>query len=505
MKNNFKTIRLFIVLGIAFSAIAVISITKAFAYETMPLTFHSGNFSETKKEVDPKWDASINCGSTITDRDGFSYNTVAIGTQCWMAENLKTKTKPSGEEMISREDDSERDCMSSAGDERGTETDCEAGRTLYSITAAMNNTTDENTQGICPTGWHIPSDSDWHTLEANLANSTSSCDPNRIGSGCSNAGTRMLTTGNSGFNADYSGIRVWDGHYPNTFIGWNSLMVFWSSTLNGPEIAYGRYIGDWNTDVIDRGTWGVGTGDNVNAASVRCISDQPIPEEPTCGSLLVDRDNYSYQTVKIGEQCWMANGLRTKTKPDGTCINGGTAPCADASINDNSKGRSCYNNNEANCAIDGALYNYQAALNGTLITPQSNLPVHIQGICPDGWHVPSVDEFTTLFRSICTSENCADTFPYTYIADNDRGTTEGNKLKVGGSSGFNATMSGQRATDGRTFQNKDLFGYFRTTIHDYTNSSTTGYRIVLYAGSNGLINRAYSQDQRSMPLRCIQD
>ncbi len=507
MKNDIKKLRLFIILGVVGSVITIFSITKVSAFEVFPLQLQTGNLAETKKGEITKWDSSVNCGSPITDRDGFTYNTVAIGTQCWMAENLKTKSNPDNVPMTNREDNSERDCMSSTWDERGTEADCEAGRTLYTVDAAMNYSLDEGAQGICPEGWHIPSDSEWHILEAGLSlnGSGPTCDPNRTGNGgCANAGSRMLVGGDTGFNADYSGIRVKDGHN-NTFIGWNSLVIFWSSTLNQPGDAYGRYIGDWNPHVIDRGTWGENTGEHITSASVRCISDQPIIHEPVCGDPLVDRDNYSYPTVQIGEQCWMATGLRTKTKPDGTCINGGTQPCADASVNDNYKGRSCYNNLESNCTADGALYNYQTALNGTLITPQSNLPVPIQGICPDGWHVPSTDDFTTLFRSVCTSENCTTAFPYTYLADNDRGTTEGNKLKVGGSSGFNATLSGQRATDGRTFQNKGLFSYFRTTMHDYLNSSTTGYRIVLYAGQNGLVNRAYSQDQRSMPLRCVKN
>lgn len=219
--------------------------------------------------------SALQCGTTITDRDGYTYTTTSVGGQCWMAENLKTKTKPDGTPLTNLEDGSERDCMSSTSDERGTESDCDAGRTLYTLEAAMNGFSDEKTQGLCPNGWHLPSDSDWHELEAFLSDSGTgpACDPNRGGDGCSGAGTKMLIGGNSGLNIDYTGTRIYGGHGSNTFIGWNSLVIFWSSTLDTSTTAYGRYIGDWNPLLVSRGTWGVGTGDNVESMPVRCVKN----------------------------------------------------------------------------------------------------------------------------------------------------------------------------------------------------------------------------------------
>lgn len=216
------------------------------------------------------------CEGSISDRDGFSYNIVNIGGQCWMAENLKTKTKPDGTPLTELSDGSERDCMLSTWDDRGTEADCQAGRTLYTLEAALDGSTSEGAQGICPDGWHIPSDSDWHTLEAHLSDSGSgpACDPNRMDEGCFSAGDKVMTGGGSGFNVNYSGVRVWGGHYSDGFIGWDSLSVFWSSTLDQPTTAYGRLVtSSPSTGKIYRQTWGVGTGDNVNGASVRCLKN----------------------------------------------------------------------------------------------------------------------------------------------------------------------------------------------------------------------------------------
>lgn len=221
---------------------------------------------------------ALPCDTPITDRDGYTYTTVAVGGQCWMAENLKTKTKPDGTPLTNLEDGSERDCMSSTWDDRGTDADCDAGRTLYTLEAAMNGETTEGVQGLCPDGWHIPKDSEWHTLEAYLSDSGSgpSCDPNRMNDACSGAGTKMLPGGSSGLNIAYTGTRVYGGHGPDMFIGWDSLVILWSSTLDTSTTAYGRYIGDYNPLLVSRGIWGVGVGDSTNANTVRCIKNYQL-------------------------------------------------------------------------------------------------------------------------------------------------------------------------------------------------------------------------------------
>jgi uncharacterized protein (TIGR02145 family) len=177
-----------------------------------------------------------------------------------------------------------------------------------------------------------------------------------------------------------------------------------------------------------------------------CVNGNCKPA--TCGvSPIIDRDGYSYNTILIGGQCWMAENLKTKTKPDGTCINGGTPPsCGTASSADNGKGRSCYDNIENNCAIYGALYTWDTAMNGSTIEGD-------QGICPDGWHVPSLMEQRELFYSFSvpqSSDHCTPVTP-----DNPRYgyncSPAGAALKTGGSSGFNGELAGYRDEDGSTF------------------------------------------------------
>lgn len=213
--------------------------------------------------------SALPCNTPITDRDGYTYTTASVGGQCWMAENLKTKTKPDGTLLTNLEDYSERDCMSSTGDARGTEADCDAGRVLYTLDAATNGSLDEKTQGLCPDGWHLPSDAEWHTLESFLSDSGSgpACDPNRLNGACTGAGTKLLTGGSSNMNISFVGNRLIEGEY-NGFIGWNSIVIYWSSTLTDNR-AYGRDIPDNNHLLVGRNLWGL-FGESL---PVRCIKN----------------------------------------------------------------------------------------------------------------------------------------------------------------------------------------------------------------------------------------
>ncbi|WKZ24986.1 MAG: FISUMP domain-containing protein [Patescibacteria group bacterium] len=128
--------------------------------------------------------ASFNCGDPIEDDDGNEYNTVQIGTQCWMKENLKVGT------MVNSQFNSPCVYISSVPGYScqnnnaviqkycygNNASNCETYGALYEWHQAMNlPTACANTncsgsiqdphQGICPTGWHIPTDEEFNTLE----------------------------------------------------------------------------------------------------------------------------------------------------------------------------------------------------------------------------------------------------------------------------------------------------------------------------------------------------
>ena len=101
---------------------------------------------------------------------------------------------------------------------------------------------------------------------------------------------------------------------------------------------------------------------------------QPCPGTAT----VTDYDGNVYNTVQIGQQCWMKENLRTTRTPNGTIISGRYYP----------------NNDSNNVAVYGYLYHWFAVMDGA--SSSSATPSGVQGICPTGWHVPSNEEWTEL-------------------------------------------------------------------------------------------------------------
>ena len=135
---------------------------------------------------------------------------------------------------------------------------------LYHWDEAMKYSITPGTQGICPTGWHIPTDAEQYTLENYLKDAGQTCNASRPGAyDCNTAGTKLKVGGTSGFNGILSGNRVTDGTFGDRSTG----AFFWSSSESGSSTAWGRYLGS--------GSVGVYRGPNSKAYgfSVRCLKD----------------------------------------------------------------------------------------------------------------------------------------------------------------------------------------------------------------------------------------
>ena len=101
------------------------------------------------------------CG-IITDDEGNPYNTVVIGDQCWMLENLNTGDRIDGANNQTDNNNIEKYCYADL------ESNCDIYGGLYQWDEMMNYTTQEGTQGICPYGWHIPTRAEWTALTDSL-------------------------------------------------------------------------------------------------------------------------------------------------------------------------------------------------------------------------------------------------------------------------------------------------------------------------------------------------
>ena len=220
------------------------------------------------------------CGtSTITDNDGNIYNTVKIGSQCWMKENLKTTHYADGTALVDG---------TGVGDISGdfvtkywfiyqdnNLSNKDIYGLLYTWAAAMNGASGSDAnpsgvQGVCPTGWHLPSDAEWKQMEMHLGMSQAEAD--RKGWRGTDEGGKLKETGTthwlspntgatneSGFSGLPGGYRYSAGPVFNLgYFGywWSSLEDAFYRDLNYNLTSIYRY--DTSKD------WGF---------SVRCIKD----------------------------------------------------------------------------------------------------------------------------------------------------------------------------------------------------------------------------------------
>lgn len=150
-----------------------------------------------------------------------------------------------------------------------------------------------------------------------------------------------------------------------------------------------------------------------------------------CGDTLIDiRDGKRYTTILIGSQCWMAENLNY-----GNMIVGSV----DQSNNQEVE-KFYYNDITSYGDIYGGLYQWDEMMqyNASDIDTIGT----IQGICPNGWHIPTHHEWTTLERAICTNGNCNNHFPYDITTFQWHGTDEGGKLKQSGTTHWNSPNNG---------------------------------------------------------------
>lgn len=127
-------------------------------------------------------------------------------------------------------------------------------------------------------------------------------------------------------------------------------------------------------------------------------------------STVTDIDGNVYKTIQVGEQCWMKENLRTTRTPDGMEIPQGTSGSSTEPL------LYCPDHNPDNVQGFGYLYNWTATMNGG---ESSNLnPSGVQGICPDGWHLPSFAEWDQLLEYIGGQDRyiCGANEYYVYIA-----------------------------------------------------------------------------------------
>lgn len=162
----------------------------------------------------------ITCGEDLSYA-GQEYPTVQIGDQCWMVKSLNVGTMISGSSEMSAKTEVEKYCYEDQA------SNCELLGGLYQWYEAVGYVLEESPKGICPEGWHVPSDAEWYELESSLA--AGDCEKSRMGFGCDPVGADLQPEGNSGFQALFAGYRDMEGGFGS----FGAEVNFWSSTDTG--------------------------------------------------------------------------------------------------------------------------------------------------------------------------------------------------------------------------------------------------------------------------------
>lgn len=202
--------------------------------------------------------SSWTCGSSLVDtRDAKNYKTVLIGKQCWMAENINVGTKVAGSGNQGTSCASiQKYCYSD------TEANCIQYGGLYQWDQTMCGSIMASAQGICPIGWHVPTNTEQYTLENYLKDGGETCDANISGWDCDTAGTKLKSGGASGFGGLLAGGRFPDGSFGSL----SSETSFWSSVQSGGTV--------WHRNLYSGGAKVYrGADDKVYGFSVRCLKD----------------------------------------------------------------------------------------------------------------------------------------------------------------------------------------------------------------------------------------
>ncbi len=382
----------------------------------------------------------IKYDSMVDPRDKKVYKVVKIEvpdsnySQVWMAENLNYADSVKTPSLKGQ-----NWCYNNE------EKNCKVGGRYYSWAAAIDSVAlandskeplvcgygkkcglDRAVQGICPDGWHLPSIYEWGLLSVALGTGGVAGEPLKALTGWDYAGTPNNNgTDLYGFAALPTGRKI-------SATSWQKVgsdVYYWSATEY--SVDQGRYF---NINNIYTNSYTYQNSKSYGQ-SVRCVKGDPstAPVRPSSSSsaksssssakidstgwswdvpkearlnpnikydtMIDPRDKRVYKVVKIEvkdknySQVWMAENLNY----------------ADSVKTPSLKGQNwCYNNDEKNCKVSGRYYTWAAAIDSVALANDSKNPLDcgygktcginrgVQGICPDGWHLPTLHEWGLL-------------------------------------------------------------------------------------------------------------
>jgi uncharacterized protein (TIGR02145 family) len=193
----------------------------------------------------------------VSDIEGHIYQTVLIGNQIWMAENLRSATYANGDAIPNVTDNTAWSQLSTGAwchYDNNTANDAIYGK-LY------NWYTTVDPRGLCPAGWHVPTDAEWTVLTDYLGGESVAGGKMKTITGWNAPNTSA--TNESGFSGLPGGLRVSGGDFGDV----GSFGCWWSSSELDAYLAWSRFLTYYDGDAFQDGSY-VQSG-----FSVRCLRD----------------------------------------------------------------------------------------------------------------------------------------------------------------------------------------------------------------------------------------
>jgi len=219
---------------------------------------------EEEKEEEEQLKFDIDTNYQVTDIIGNRYKAVGIGSQVWMAENLRTNRLNDSTFIVN------------LGDLNDWQTNSSSGNNMFPAQSVYNNDASTisthgryynwqtvSTNKLCPAGWHVPSKEEWNTLLGYLGeHGDAALFMRKEGTGWSPEGSNE-----SRFSALPSGFRHANGNY----LQFGNAAYFWSSTEKDENNSY--YLNMPNMVTYHTPLEEAGEGEKGAGMSVRCVKD----------------------------------------------------------------------------------------------------------------------------------------------------------------------------------------------------------------------------------------
>lgn len=242
-------------------------------------------------------------------------------------------------------------------------------------------------------------------------------------------------------------------------------------------------------------TFGTAYGSTVSFTTK--LGGLPCTSTPT----VTDYDNNVYNTLQVGTQCWMKENLRCKHYSSSADVNEGSGTSVSVAYYYHAS------NDAANDSIYGLLYNWKAVMGSS--SASSANPSGVQGICPVGWHIPSVAEITQLINYMGSQASYTCNGTSTNIAKALAATTKWGTSNIDCSIGKDSYLnneSGYTAYPAGYFYASGSFGNFGSNMYLWTTtlngSDVTGYYL---RNSYADMRSASYPKYYAFSVRCVKD